>query len=335
MLLYGPNLRWFSAALHSLYAAQTPGQVAAAAIAAIGRRFELGTIACEEISHRGSDYALHGAALAIPLPAETPVYLHDHPMMPWVHNMPPLAQVRGMVSRATFERTDYFNGIARPLGFNDHVILRAQQSPTSVTLSLCRDKVFTPDECELLRLFQPHLDVAWRRAGHFRHALGPAGPQCLRLSATLRPVDLTAVHLDWLQNYFPGWRDARRLPAMVRDWALETRRQLQQGATGQLPRILSIDGPQGTLLLRYFPLPESGTAELRLAERRREPGPGALATRLSPREREVLHWIAEGKRDGEIALILGVSPKTVSKHVEHILAKLRVSNRTAALNRLG
>jgi DNA-binding CsgD family transcriptional regulator len=51
---------------------------------------------------------------------------------------------------------------------------------------------------------------------------------------------------------------------------------------------------------------------------------------LSPREQEVLYWIAEGKRDWEIGRILGLSPRTVGKHVEHVLAKLRVSSRTAA-----
>lgn len=51
---------------------------------------------------------------------------------------------------------------------------------------------------------------------------------------------------------------------------------------------------------------------------------------LTPREREVLHWIGEGKRDAEVAVILGISRRTVSKHVEHILAKLGCETRTAA-----
>lgn len=63
--------------------------------------------------------------------------------------------------------------------------------------------------------------------------------------------------------------------------------------------------------------------------------PGARAVRvaaddLTRREREILDWIAQGKRNGEIATILGIAPKTVSKHVEHILAKLHVETRTAA-----
>jgi DNA-binding NarL/FixJ family response regulator len=44
----------------------------------------------------------------------------------------------------------------------------------------------------------------------------------------------------------------------------------------------------------------------------------------------VLQWLAEGKSNAEIAKILGVAPGTVKLHVEHILAKLGVENRTAA-----
>lgn len=52
---------------------------------------------------------------------------------------------------------------------------------------------------------------------------------------------------------------------------------------------------------------------------------------LTPREMEVLHWLAEGKRNIEIGLILGISPRTIGKHVENILAKLDVETRTAAV----
>lgn len=54
-------------------------------------------------------------------------------------------------------------------------------------------------------------------------------------------------------------------------------------------------------------------------------------TALTAREHEVLSWIAEGKRDGEIAIILGIARRTVGKHVEHILAKLTCETRTAAV----
>lgn len=51
---------------------------------------------------------------------------------------------------------------------------------------------------------------------------------------------------------------------------------------------------------------------------------------LSPREWETLRWIREGKRNEEIAIILGIRVTTVKTHVRHILEKLGVENRVAA-----
>jgi DNA-binding NarL/FixJ family response regulator len=51
---------------------------------------------------------------------------------------------------------------------------------------------------------------------------------------------------------------------------------------------------------------------------------------LTARETEVLSWIAQGKTNREIGVILSASTGTICKHVEHILCKLDVKNRTAA-----
>jgi DNA-binding NarL/FixJ family response regulator len=57
--------------------------------------------------------------------------------------------------------------------------------------------------------------------------------------------------------------------------------------------------------------------------------PAALAG-VTPREREVLRLLAEGRSDREIAAALFISRKTVGVHVSHLLAKLGVPSRTAA-----
>lgn len=51
---------------------------------------------------------------------------------------------------------------------------------------------------------------------------------------------------------------------------------------------------------------------------------------LSKREAEVLWWVSNGKVNKEIAMILGVSFRTVQKHVENLLRKLDLENRHAA-----
>jgi DNA-binding CsgD family transcriptional regulator len=54
------------------------------------------------------------------------------------------------------------------------------------------------------------------------------------------------------------------------------------------------------------------------------------AVLLTPRQAEVLHWIAEGKTNTEIATILGCSVETVKNHVKQIFQRLGVHTRTAA-----
>ncbi len=83
------------------------------------------------------------------------------------------------------------------------------------------------------------------------------------------------------------------------------------------------DSPQYTTTLSGY--------VVRLAERQREPSLDAgLRRGLTQREAEVLVWIAKGKRNDEIATILGAKTRTVEKHVEHIMSKFRVETRGAA-----
>jgi DNA-binding NarL/FixJ family response regulator len=51
---------------------------------------------------------------------------------------------------------------------------------------------------------------------------------------------------------------------------------------------------------------------------------------LSAREAEILLWVAQGKSNFEVGVILGISAATVKKHLEHIYKKLGVEGRNAA-----
>ncbi|MEO3384910.1 helix-turn-helix transcriptional regulator [Mesorhizobium sp. CAU 1741] len=52
---------------------------------------------------------------------------------------------------------------------------------------------------------------------------------------------------------------------------------------------------------------------------------------LSDRERECLLWVSEGKTTDEVALILGVSPNTVSSYIAHAIQKFSANNRAMAI----
>lgn len=60
------------------------------------------------------------------------------------------------------------------------------------------------------------------------------------------------------------------------------------------------------------------------------PAPLEQAFGLTPREAEVLLWVAQGKTNAEIGLILGMAEKTVKVHLGHVFEKLGSDNRNAA-----
>lgn len=62
-------------------------------------------------------------------------------------------------------------------------------------------------------------------------------------------------------------------------------------------------------------------------------GNGEALTILTKRQREIMDWIAEGKTSAEAAIILGISPRTVEKHLEAVFQRLGVENRIAAMRR--
>lgn len=103
------------------------------------------------------------------------------------------------------------------------------------------------------------------------------------------------------------------------------------GFTGNsMPSLL--DAPDSPLVVHRFT--ESGSRELELImleEKRATPGPAALMSLgLTARESEVLYWVAQGKSNPDVAVILGAAVRTVQKHVENIFRKLGLETRHAA-----
>ncbi len=76
--------------------------------------------------------------------------------------------------------------------------------------------------------------------------------------------------------------------------------------------------------------------DAKVAEARRftpnfeSPAPLEAKLGLTPREAEVLLWVAQGKTNSDIAIICGAAEKTIKRHLTHILEKLGVEGRNAA-----
>lgn len=131
--------------------------------------------------------------------------------------------------------------------------------------------------------------------------------------------------------WLAGWDAAGALPENLARWVA---RQLGGSDTGKAPRLppltLSRDGRR--LSVHYLGGIADGDHLLLLQERQDADVAASLSIsyNLTPREVEVLMWVAKGKTSKDIAEILGVSPRTVAKHLEHVYVKLGVETRAAA-----
>jgi DNA-binding NarL/FixJ family response regulator len=185
---------------------------------------------------------------------------------------------------------------------------------------------------EVLARIAVHMQAA-RQARQARNALDAYGHATIavrldpRAPGGARLVWQTPLARRWLPAYFDAPADV--LPASVVDWLREAERvadprPLTQGRTGPGPRQQLVVTLQGRTadedwLLVLREVNDAATVEATMQ-----------AFGLTLRESEVLYWVAKGKTNRDIGDILGSSPATVKKHLEHIYVKLGVETRTAA-----
>ena len=105
-----------------------------------------------------------------------------------------------------------------------------------------------------------------------------------------------------------------------------------KGAATGIGAHFSLTQQCGQLTIHYVGKVAQGEHLLLLHEDRADVSAQRLSEglKLTTREAEVLNWLAAGKTDRDIAAILGISPRTVNKHLEHIYPKLGVETRAAA-----
>ncbi|TGD99459.1 response regulator [Methylobacterium nonmethylotrophicum] len=173
---------------------------------------------------------------------------------------------------------------------------------------------------EILARIRVHLANA-RAAQSARLALDSAGRFLFAVDAAGAVRWCTPQAVRLLRDLDPAAPGDPALPPAARAWlragsAGPLTLTLRDGRRLQLSRIGRVGGDEVLLRLTL----ESGGEIERL---RRVLG-------LTHREAEVLLWVSRGKASRDIGEILSLSPRTVTKHLEQIYAKLGVENRTSA-----
>jgi DNA-binding CsgD family transcriptional regulator len=327
------DAHWLSQAVQKLYEARTPAAFARATTEALDQRFELVATACEEIGNGFSTYRLHHLRSSSPAPPDACARMHDNPLTPLVTdrlNRLPL-HLRGQATLTIWERTDHFNGIAKPMGWNDQFVIRGQTTPSLVVVGAYSDRVFTSLESSLMQMLEEHVSACWKRVRSTDATRDHLDSPRISLCGQFKPLYLSQTHRLILRGYFPRWNDPANLPPEINLWIRKSIQCLNDRPPSPL-RTFTIESARGRLFIRCFFSGTDHSVQLAMTEVPAAPDYfGLVRWGLTPRQCEVVHWIAQGKRDSEISSIIACAPSTVSKHVEHILAKLGAETRTGCV----
>lgn len=159
-----------------------------------------------------------------------------------------------------------------------------------------------------------------------RAAIDATGPGVFAVSPDFNVLWASSAAIEVMgagMELLPG-----KIVADFRDWA----RRVATQPVSEAERFMAALSPTKAVFVEMLGRSVKSDLLFRIVIDENIPEGELLARELgvSTREGEVLAWIANGKSNKDIATILGLSPRTVTKHLEQIFQKLGVENRTSA-----
>jgi DNA-binding CsgD family transcriptional regulator len=278
----------------------------------------------------------------IPNPNEVVArYMHEHPFLRrWNSHREDLKPVTlsDLISRPSWHDTGLYNEIYRPIRI-EHMLGVALPGlrPHAVHVVGLRETIdFDDRDRRVLDLLAPHLAAVYRNAeavgelqtqlAALHHGLEANGRAAILLGPGRRIRQMSARARDLLTSHF-RWSDRSALPAPVDGWLRRQGLTVDASVAPLRPLVVERDGRRLTIQI----LRDRRGPFLLLSERKLRIGPADIVSLgLSPRETEVLAWLAHGKSNAEIAGILGLSPATIKHCLERVYGKLDVGTRAAA-----
>jgi DNA-binding CsgD family transcriptional regulator len=270
---------------------------------------------------------------------------HEHPGIKYhrVHRGRAVA-IADLVPLYQWKKTALFNEVFSKLGMHEQLgasLPHALPSLCGVIVNRTR-RTFTQRDRLVLDSLRFHISEACRTAKMRSAIPSPEQTRALEplvegsiivLNATGAVQFCSELAQNHLETFFPTEKPfSGGLPLTVEKWV---HREITAFATNDLavrpPQPLNVLRGELSLHIRLAST-SNGTAHF-LVLRAEDPTlqlKKLNSLGLGPRATEVLYWLAKGKTNGEIGIILGARPRTIEKHVEGILAKLGVENRMAA-----
>jgi DNA-binding CsgD family transcriptional regulator len=266
--------------------------------------------------------------------SETPMFVHFERT-----RSEQFARWSDLLPLSQFLRSALYNEAYRPMAVIDWCSLLFYCGPNRLEgIGVALHKQIPDAHRDILVSISPHLRQSFRLA-HTNSALFEIAS--MKTGASCRERCLIVIDLNGtitmetpsatrsLEKFFPK-QTGGGLPEQLADWISRSDNNLRKATdvpAVRRPLVVERDGSR--LTVHLLSKPEQNF--LVLEEHRSTIDPAALSTLpLTKRESEILAYVAVGKTNPEIAIILAISPRTVSKHLEHILNALSVDTRTAA-----
>ncbi|MCC5846526.1 MAG: helix-turn-helix transcriptional regulator [Verrucomicrobia bacterium] len=256
-----------------------------------------------------------------------------HPF--WTRILDPVNRVKvlsEMCSGPTWRENPFYRELLRADRVRDHINVEFGASSADFTsVGVIRSRPgFTDAEQKCMRELQPHFHRAFanarvmdeldaRRESH--GDLHSAHHTGLRV----KEVEAMAVYL--LRNLFEENTESW-IPSLCQ-WVRRETDKLNRGAFCLDPKGWRVE--IGRTCLSFHLFRDYRRMGYVLGHRIHHAQGPRESTLLTPREQEVMAWVVRGKRNLEIAAILGMGPETVKTHLKHSFRKLGVENRTAAI----
>jgi DNA-binding CsgD family transcriptional regulator len=246
-------------------------------------------------------------------------------------------RISDFLSLEEYHRTRLYREFYRHVGVEHQVALTLpSRPPVVIGLAMMRSEAdFTNPEVALLGAARPHLIQAYRNAelAAAREATIAALEAGLdRVGASVVVVD----HYGRVDMATPSGREllSGRLGATDDRLAADVIRELtarREASTPASEPLVVEDGEGGSLSLRVLRGPEGGSEMLVIEPEASGLGVDALeGLGLTARQAEALRWIALGRRGPDAAREMGISPRTVEKHLQAAYSKLGVANASEA-----
>jgi DNA-binding CsgD family transcriptional regulator len=342
-LLSGNEVRTLSRAIERLYAITSVAEFPAGVLSSVRKLLSCNTICFNEMAGPSSMVAwVTEPANALPGPLLREAFVRNFPQHPVLMHYASTGdgtsyRISDFIPRHAFHNLPLYSEYYRPARVEYQLIAAMFIGNHQTGIALDRDcRDFSDEERLSLELIRPHLAQAYRNVQTLDLMRHLAEDKNRRLLIVSRSGQTRLVSDDvWrtLDRYFdvPGSHDS--LPDALLSWIRRERSRFGEDRNPPPPSApLVVSKGIQRLVVRFVWGGNAGDSDTLVLEEDRSQSAVTLeGANLTPRESEILAWLAEGKTNAEIGLVLSISPRTVKKHLEHIYSKMQVHRRAAAV----